>query len=96
MEIFIKILNNASKIFITIVGTLVTLIAIWGYFEISGIIIILVIFLIAIQLSFGPIILPRYLDNPVEITKTLVNYLKDTNNSLYYYGGAGYIGSDEN
>lgn len=83
------------KLFIPLTAFSAAIIAIWAQFEIWSILLGALIFILCLLITHHEIIKPKYLDDPQKIIDVLTNYLKKTHKSLYYFGGAGFIGESK-
>lgn len=83
-------------IIFTIIAGVVLISDCWGKFYIIGVIFfIVVIFALCCIKKHRELIEPEYIEDSQKINEVLVNYLKDTKKSLYYFGGAGFITANE-
>ena len=93
-----KIINKFSLIigaFASIITIVFAIVDNLDDFNILIKLLIIGIIVIIISLYFNEkhieLIEPKYIEGDKKITDVLVNYLKNTEKSLYYFGGAGFI-----
>jgi len=93
-----KIINKFSLIIGAFASIITIVFAIVDYLDDFNILIkllIIGIIVIIISIYFNErhieLIEPKYIEDSQKIDEVLINYLKDTKKSLYYFGGAGFI-----
>lgn len=88
--------ENASKIWLSIITSVVSIIAFWEIFNnLLAIPFGILIFVICFFMKSIELIRPKYFEEAREINKVLTKYLENTNESIYYFGGAGLIGASD-
>jgi len=95
MEDYTEIFNKTSKMYFPIIASFAAIIALWTQFETLVIPIVIGIFVLCFLVNHGESIRPRYLEDQQKIIDVLTNHLKRTKDSIYYFGGAGFIGSSD-
>lgn len=95
MEDYTDTFKKASEMYFPIIAFFVVIIALWTQFEVWAIPIGIGIFVLCFLVKHGESIRPKYIDDQDKIIEVLTKHLKRTKDSIYYFGGAGFIGTEK-
>lgn len=88
--------DTIYRLFIPLIAFFAAVVAILVEFEIWAILLGGLALTLCLFITQNEMIKPKYIDDQQKIIDILTDYLKNTNKSLYYFGGAGFIGASEN